>query len=426
MADAGAGSLLVAVSGGADSVALLRICHSMAQKHRLRIEAANCNFPLRGPESDRDSEFTASLCERLGVKLHRLDYDVARYMESHPGLSIEMACRQLRYADFHRIAHSRSLERIAVAHNADDDIETMMLNMLRGSGSRGLRGMDLDNGSIIRPLLSTHRAEIEAYLEETGQDFITDSSNLTSDFRRNFIRREVMPLLELRWPGARKALGRTVAIMKEDAGIVENHYRRQLQQLSAGDDSLLVYSDEVTAGTILRFIEPYGGNSSTAEEIAEARHSAFARRTWRLSPRHEAALERDRLVITGTGDTVDHDNVRLKWEQLPADADTMAMVKGCAGHFSAYLPAGPDAYTLRAPRAGDKIAPLGMKGRRLVSDVISDAKLDRQQKSRVRVLARRSDGEIIWVTGLKRSRHDLVSLQSPFIFKASVSAGEQS
>lgn len=423
IANAGAESLLVAVSGGADSVALLRICHSMAQRHRVRIEAANCNFHLRGPESDRDSEFTARLCERLGVRLHRLDYDVARYQESHPGLSIEMACRQLRYADFHRIARSRSLERIAVAHNADDDIETMMLNMLRGSGSRGLRGMDIDNGSIIRPLLTTHRAEIEAYLKETGQDFITDSSNLTSDFRRNFIRREVMPLLELRWPGARKALSRTVAIMKEDAEIVENHYRRQLQRLSAGDNSLLVYSEEVTPGTILRFIEPFGGNSSTAEEIAEARHSAFARRTWRLGPRHEAALERDRLVIIDADDASDHDDVRLEWELFPADADTMAMVKSCAGHFSAYLPEGPDAYTLRTPRAGDRIAPLGMKGKRLVSDVISDAKLDRQQKSRVRVLARRRDGEIIWVTGLKRSRHDLVSLQSRAIFKASARAG---
>ncbi|MDE6512503.1 MAG: tRNA lysidine(34) synthetase TilS, partial [Muribaculaceae bacterium] len=228
----GVKSVLVAVSGGADSVALLCACVRTAPRLGLHVEAVNCNFNLRGQESDRDSEFAADLCSRLEVKLHRIDYDVKAYLNLHPGVSTEMACRELRYADFFRICSECGLQRVAVAHNTDDDIETMMLALLRGSGSRGLRGMDADNDRVIRPLLGVTRREIEGYLSAIGQDYMTDSSNLTSDYRRNFIRRDVLPLLESRWPGARKSLSRTLSIMKEESEIINAHYNRRLAELS--------------------------------------------------------------------------------------------------------------------------------------------------------------------------------------------------
>ncbi|MDE7096188.1 MAG: tRNA(Ile)-lysidine synthetase, partial [Muribaculaceae bacterium] len=110
------------MSGGADSVALLCACVRTATRLGLKVEAVNCNFHLRGEESDRDSEFTAELCRNLGVKLHRMDYDVDAYISLHPGISTEMACRELRYADFFRICREYNLDRVTVAHNADDDI----------------------------------------------------------------------------------------------------------------------------------------------------------------------------------------------------------------------------------------------------------------------------------------------------------------
>ena len=403
--DARVRGILVAVSGGADSVALLRVCHAVSARMQIRVEAANCNFHLRGEESDRDSSFVEALCSRLGIRLHSLDYDVAKYMADHPGLSTEMACRELRYADFHRIASERGMDRIAVAHNADDDIETMLLNMLRGSGCRGLKGMDFDTGKIIRPLLKISRKQIEEYLAAIGQDYITDSSNLTSEYRRNFIRREVLPLLEQRWPGARKALGRTVEIMKEDSEIVESHYQEQLQRLTRDDGSLDVYADGVRVGTILRFLEPWGGNSEIAEEILEATRRPFAERTWKLDS-HTAILERDRLVI---GNGFDEEEISLEWQQLEMNDETMKMVKANRDHHIAYLPNGPEAYEFRRPKTGDRMSPLGMRGSRLVSDIISDAKLDRKAKSKICILSRKSDGEIIWIPGLKRSRHDLIS-----------------
>ncbi len=398
--------VLVAVSGGADSVALLRLCHRLAKRLGLRVEAANCNFHLRGEESDRDSNFTKELCERLGITLHQLDYDVSNYMAEHPGVSTEMACRELRYADFFRIAEERGLDRIAVAHNADDDIETLMLNMLRGSGSRGLRGMDIYNGKIIRPLLGTTRAEIEQYLKEIGQDYITDSSNLTSDYRRNFLRREVIPMLEKRWPGARKSLRKTVEILKEESQIVENHYKEQLQRHTLEGGSLDVYANGVSKGEILRFLEPYGGNAEMAEEILAATKKQFSQRQWKLEGEKYAILERDRLEVAQTHE---EEELAIEWEEMELTEELMAKIKSNRDHSKIYLPKGPEAYELRKPKEGDRMAPLGMRGTRLVSDIISDAKLAQAAKSQVRVLARKEDGEIIWVAGLKRSRHDLIS-----------------
>lgn len=412
---AGVRSVLVAVSGGADSVALLRICCSVARRLDIKVEAVNCNFHLRGEESDRDSEFTAGLCRKLGVRLHSLNYNVEEYMRLHPGTSTEMACRELRYNDFFKIATENGHDRIAVAHNADDDIETMILNMLRGSGSRGLKGMDTDNGKIIRPLLSTSRREIEQYLESIGQDYITDSSNLTSDYRRNFIRREMLPLFEQRWPGARKSLRRTVEIMKEDSDIVENYYKEQLAKLSNGN-LLKVYHEKITTGTILRFIEKFGGNATMADEIMEARRKPFARRSWRLAFGNEAILERDALIVKNSSYKEEEEETLL-WDEIEMSPNMMQIIKTNPDPGIQYLPSGPEAYELRRPRQGDRIAPLGMKGTRLVSDVISDAKLDRFLKSKIRVLVRRNDGEIIWVTGLKRSRHDLISEDNNIIFK---------
>lgn len=413
---AGVRSVLVAVSGGADSVALLCACARIAPQIGLRLEAANCNFHLRDAESDRDSAFTEALCERLGIKLHRLNYNVDIYMEEHPGISTEMACRELRYADFHRICQMGGLDRVAVAHNDDDDVETMLLALLRGSSSRGLRGMDVDNGTVIRPLLGTARSEIETYLSAIGQDFITDSSNLSTVYRRNFLRLDVIPMLESRWPGARKSLSRTLSIMKEESEIVESHYKRQLDELCPNPTTLLIYNPEVSTGTVLRFLEPFGGNPSIAEEIIESLGKQHGERRWKLSESLEALLERDRLIL------IDHNapstEPSIIWKRLEMTPELMTEIKRNRSHDIIYLPQGESKYELRRPQTGDRMAPLGMKGTRLVSDIISDARLDSITKNLIRVLVRNSDGEIIWVTGVKRSRHELVKPEVNRVYQA--------
>ena len=175
--------VLVALSGGADSVALLRILLDLG----CQCHAAHCNFNLRGIESKRDEQFVRDLCEKLHVRLEVKSFDVPTYQQEHGG-SVEMACRDLRYAWFEeeRLAHGCPF--IAVAHQADDQIETFYLNLMRGTGLRGLTGMKRLNGNVWRPLLGVSRNDLLDYLASIGQDFVTDSTNAQNDFRRNRLR----------------------------------------------------------------------------------------------------------------------------------------------------------------------------------------------------------------------------------------------
>lgn len=216
---AGVRSVVTGVSGGADSVALLLCLHAAG----IRQTAVHCNFHLRGAESDRDNIFVVDLCRRYGVELIELSYDVKGYMSRNTSgrkLSVEMACRDLRYADFRRILMERGADRIAVAHNSDDNVETLLLNLFRGSGVSGLRAMLPDNGEIIRPLLSVSRKEIEDYLKEKGVDYIVDSTNLDTEFKRNFIRNSLLPLIETRWPGVRKSMTTTIENLRSEERVV--------------------------------------------------------------------------------------------------------------------------------------------------------------------------------------------------------------
>ena len=134
----------------------------------------------------------------MEVELLVKDFDVEKYMSDNKGTSTEMACRSLRYEWFFKIAEELQADRIVTGHNADDNIETLFLNLMRGSGTTGLKGMLPDNGKIWRPLLNFHRKDIEEYLEEKNLQFITDSSNLSSDYRRNYLRNEIFPMLRKR------------------------------------------------------------------------------------------------------------------------------------------------------------------------------------------------------------------------------------
>ena len=168
--------VLVALSGGADSVALLRLLLRLGYT----CHAAHCNFHLRGDESERDELFVRQLCQRLGVTLHVQDFATADYAAAHK-VSIEMAARQLRYDWFKRLRAETGCQAVAVAHHRDDNVETLLLNLLRGSGLHGLTGMDYRRDGIVRPLLDVSRQQLTGYLGKLGQDYVTDSTNLQPD-----------------------------------------------------------------------------------------------------------------------------------------------------------------------------------------------------------------------------------------------------
>lgn len=291
----GFSKIIAAVSGGADSVALASL---LASCDKVETIVAHCNFHLRGEESMRDERFVRDLCAGLGLRLATIDFNVGEYMAAHKGTSVEMACRRLRYDWFASLMEETGADRIATGHNADDNIETLLLNLLRGSGTSGLKGMLADNGRIWRPLLRTHRCEIVDYLKARNLGHITDSSNLSSDYRRNFLRNEVIPLLKTRWSGFDKALDRSVRLVGEDNRIVSHFI---IEAVPDGKDSLEVadiLAFPSPESLVRRFIEPVGPFTTTASEIIAAiRAQKPHARLWKLM-RGTVTLRNRRLTRT--------------------------------------------------------------------------------------------------------------------------------
>ena len=202
------GKYIIALSGGADSVSLLLVLKHLESELGITLEAAHCNFHLRGDESLRDEQFCQQLCRRLHVPLHLVHFDTHAYADLHH-VSIEMAARDLRYAYFEQLRHDIHAHDICVAHHRDDSVETLLLNLVRGTGLRGLRGIQPRNAHIIRPLLSHSRQQIEQYLDALGESYVTDSTNLHNDVKRNKIRLNIIPLLRELNPSASQSIFET-------------------------------------------------------------------------------------------------------------------------------------------------------------------------------------------------------------------------
>ena len=201
---------IVALSGGADSVALLLVLKQLGY----RIEAAHCNFHLRGEESDRDEAFVCQLCAEQNIPIHRAHFDTRDYAALHK-VSIEMAARELRYGYFHQLRQDLGAETVCVAHHRDDAVETLLMNLMNGSGIHGLTGIRPKNGAVVRPLLGVSRADIEEFLHSIGQSFVTDSTNAVDDVLRNKIRLHLIPLMQQILPKSSETIAKTAAYMKE-------------------------------------------------------------------------------------------------------------------------------------------------------------------------------------------------------------------
>lgn len=251
---------LCAVSGGADSMCLLYLLHGAG----LDIAAAHYEHGIRGAEALRDAEFVEEQCEKLGVRCVIGHGDVPTYAREH-GLGTEEAARILRYEFLERAADELGCELIATAHNLDDNAETMLLNLCRGAGSAGLRGIPSSRGRLVRPLLNTPRMEIELYLAERGIEHIEDGTNALDDCSRNLIRHRVMPVLRGINPRASAAMGRSARLIARD------------------DDCLNAMAED--------FIEKYfDGESLPLAELC-ALHRAVSSRVVRMLAKRSLSME---------------------------------------------------------------------------------------------------------------------------------------
>lgn len=346
--------LLVTVSGGADSVALLRVLVAMGYDCR----AVHCNFHLRDAESDRDEQFVRSLCRELGVPVEVIDFDTRAYAKINK-VSIEMAAREQRYAAFEKRRLAMGCDVIAVAHHAEDSVETMLMNLLRGTGLDGLTGIKARNGRVVRPLLSVTRQDITNYLTALGQPWVEDSSNASDDYLRNRIRHHLLPLMEDLNPAALQNMLTTA------------------DHLQGASDVLQGIASEAAGVTVLHgLLSPYGYNTTQVENLL-------------------AALKNRRQTLLPSGN--DGDEEELTFSLQPYNATTMPHTNTtlCLDVRSVTAP-----LHLRRWREGDRFCPFGMGGRRkLVSDVLTDCKLSRREREVQQVLCIGDD--IVWVVGIR-------------------------
>ena len=390
---------LVALSGGADSVALLRILRDLDYK----IEAAHCNFHLRGAESDRDEAFVRQLCDSLGIKLHLIHFDTETYASVHQ-VSIEMAARELRYGFFRSLCKDIGAETVCVAHHRDDAVETFLMNLLRGSGIHGLTGIRPKNGPIVRPLLCVGRQDILDYLHSIGQDYVTDSTNLESIVLRNKLRLQVLPLLKQLNPKAVENIDKTANYLREAEKVYNAYFAGNPDRIPL-DEILKQPSPECF---LHEWLSPYGFNPSQIAQILDALTGESGREF--LSATHTLLIDRSQLVLEPKLAEIkplripEAGNYRFSPEILFSvkltDDLSISKSEECATLDAANI---QFPLTVRQVASGDAFCPFGMEGRKLVSDFLTDRKISLLEKRRQLVVTA-ANGDIIWLVG-QRTDH---------------------
>ena len=400
------GTYLVALSGGADSVCLFRMMLSLGY----RVEAVHCNFRLRGEESDRDELFCESLCRDFDVKLHKVHFDTKEYAVLHK-VSIEMAARELRYTYFEQLRKSIDASGILVAHHRDDSIETVLLNLVRGTGIRGLEGIKPVNGHIIRPLLCLSREEILSYLHSCGQNYIVDSSNLIDDVKRNKLRLNVIPLLKSITPSALENIATTSQHVAEAVKVYDASIAQSISECfhdHAVNIPLLLRQPSPEA-VLHELLSRYDVPSKMVQQIFCNLLSAPTGKKWEHSP-YMIVKDRDALIIDKMPTTALH-LVMPECGRYRHGADESALVtlelKERSEDFQVskepmYATLDADKVhfplTIRQMLTGDRFTPYGMNSSKLLSDYLTDKKRNLFQRSRQLVL-HDATGTILWVVG---------------------------
>ena len=381
------GEVLVALSGGPDSVALLLLLRELGYS----VSALHCNFHLRADESDRDENFVRRLCQRIGVPLKVRNFETSSHARQE-GISIEMAARQLRYEWFDEELRQRGAQCIAVAHHRDDQAETLLLNLLRGTGIRGLGGMKPANGTIVRPLLCVSRQEILDYLESRQQEYVTDSTNLEPIALRNKVRLTLLPLLRTLNPRIDDKLAQTCEHIQGTLTALSAYTHERFLRYGITDECFpLMEATEELPTLLHEWLRDRGFTTSQEYEMTSATDSPESKQ-WQ-SATHRIVLSHRSFRLYPIVPSTATPRLRQEIVSRPA-----VWEKGCA-YFDADLLSQP--LTLRPVAPGDRMRPFGMQGTKLLRDLMRELGLDPIERTRQFVVCHGQD--ILWLAGLRAS-----------------------
>jgi tRNA(Ile)-lysidine synthase len=372
------------------------------------LAVAHCNFGLRGEESEADATFVMDYCEYYNVSCYMRSFNTIQYAGEH-NMSVQMAARELRYRWFEELRNKISFDYIAVAHNLDDVVETVFINLARGTGIKGITGMKNKTGVVIRPLLFASRKEIEQYASNKEIPFREDSSNISVKYKRNRIRHNIIPEFEKLNPSFLSTMNENLDRFSEIDGLVKKYIdneKKRVVDIREGDrvciDILKLKNSETPKNLLHEIMKPYGFSPAMVPEMLNSQPGKLL-----FSSTHELLKDRDCLIIRKK-QLVDDLEVQLnestKYIETPVKMEIKFLEKD--EHFNVSTrksTAEVDADKLRFPlrirrwKEGDYFYPLGMKGRKKLSDFFTDNKFTKFDKETCWLLV--SDEEIVWIIG---------------------------
>jgi tRNA(Ile)-lysidine synthase len=399
--------LLLAVSGGIDSMVMSHLFLQLPYKFGI----AHCNFSLRGTESDNDEILVKGFCDENQIPFHSVRFDTKNYARKN-GISIQMAARELRYKWFEEIRCNNGYDLIAVAHNLNDNIETLLINLSRGTGPAGLSGIKVTTGKIIRPLMFASRETISRYCAENKISYREDSSNAEIKYTRNKIRHKVLPVLKEINPSVEITLTETTDRFSEINDIVSEYIddlRRRISHEKEGN--IFMETKEIkkhinNRTVIFGLFRPYSVNSRNIEEVVKLIGSRTGGKLY--TDTHRMVKDRNNIIISVSEDiNRDVEKIFRNITELSRFQDfDSAEIKRINDYFP--IPQDPSVACLdksnisfpiiiRKWQPGDYFYPLGMKKRKKLSDYFIDKKYSIPEKENKKILE--SDGKIVWIIG---------------------------
>ncbi len=413
--------LILALSGGIDSMVLA----DLLQKAKVEFVAAHCNFHLRGSESDGDDWFVRKFAEKHGIQCFVKHFETEKYAAKY-GISIEMAARDLRYAWFEELQQQLGYDKIVVAHHADDQAETFFINLLRGAGLRGLKGMQPQNGVIIRPLLWASREQIRKYAVENHITWREDHTNVETVYLRNRIRNQLLPVFDELQPEARQGLYKTLEHLASENELYRALLKEKMEQIVVNQDGCQIIDKQYFVNNfqlLFEWLRQFGFNTEQCHFIHEAMNVGIGNHY--DSKTHRLVIGRDDLQLSEIKeDTSDEVAIQIGEEEI------LSPLHLCFSKFEKnadfVIDKSPEVaqldfdkiqfpLTLRHWQHGDRFHPLGLKGSKLLSDFFVDQKFTEWQKQNVWLLVS-ADGDILWVVGWRVDDRFKVTKSTKSIF----------
>jgi tRNA(Ile)-lysidine synthase len=398
--------ILLAVSGGADSMLMAHLFVSTG----FQVGVAHCNFSLRGEESDKEELFVSEYCDRHNIAFWSKRFNTSE-VALQQGISIEMAARDLRYEWFHELMKQHDFNYLATAHHQDDVIETFVINLSRGSGIKGLSGIQPKSGRIIRPMLFTNHTEIVETCTRLSIDYCIDSSNLETIYKRNLIRHQVLPLLDEVNPAFRKNALKTIANLHETGQLFQQRINEIKSSVYSEDEQgAMIHIEKLQDYSPLRtilfeLIRSFGFQAEQVDDIIDSLKKESGRKFF--SDAFRLVKDREYLIISPI--QASHDKIIYIEEDchkidFPIHLSIEKLQRTDSFHFSTQphiVDMDMDRLTfpliLRHWHEGEYFQPLGMTGLKKVSDFFIDEKYSIPEKENAWILS--SGDQLVWIVG---------------------------